>query len=105
MQQINLRLSTPLSRIVPSGSPTDCVGRTSVAEAVVEHGLVSEMVAELLAALDREKVTYCHWKSNWRLDDWLSGEGDLDLLIARGDVDAFVSVLSQKGFKKAIARA
>lgn len=61
------------------------------------------LVERLCDELAERKVSYCHWKSNWKLDEWLTGEGDLDLLIDRGDAAAFTSVITGLGFKQAQA--
>lgn len=63
---------------------------------------VSGLIGELLAELDAKNVGYCHWKSNWRLERWLAGEGDLDLLIRRSDTAAFIDALARLGFKQAV---
>jgi len=47
----------------------------------------------LFDSLRRAGVRYCHWKSNWRLRETLRGETDLDLLIHRGDISQFLSVV------------
>ena len=60
------------------------------------------LISDLLAALDKDGVQYCHWKSNWRIDRWLGGDGDLDLLVGRKDIGRFTAVLSTLGFKRAI---
>lgn len=60
------------------------------------------LITDLLESLDEDKIQYCHWKSNWRIDKWLEGEGDLDLLVGRNDIGKFTAVLSKLGFKKAI---
>lgn len=67
------------------------------------YGSVIPLIARLCETLHEQKVTYCHWKSNWRLDRWMRGEGDLDLLVARADTEAFTSIISQLGFKHAVA--
>ncbi|HWT00699.1 MAG TPA: hypothetical protein VN256_10670 [Pyrinomonadaceae bacterium] len=59
------------------------------------------LIARLCRELAERKVSYCHWKSNWKLDEWLTGEGDLDLLIDRSDAAAFTSVIAGLGFKQA----
>src|SRR5436190_22616166 len=63
------------------------------------------LIAKLLAGLSEEKISYCHWKSNWKIDNWLAGDGDLDLLVARDDVSRFVALLSTLGFKQALVPA
>ena len=65
-------------------------------------GAKSALIATLLSALERESVRYCHWKSNWQIERWLTGEGDLDLLVAPGDVARFTAVVSGLGFKKVL---
>lgn len=60
-----------------------------------------ELVEELCAALASEDVVYCHWKSNEALDRSLTGDNDLDLLVARSDQDRFLEVLARLGFKAA----
>lgn len=66
------------------------------------RSLVAPLIAKLCEALDEQQITYCHWKSNWRLERWMTGEGDLDLLVARADSEAFTHILSQLGFKQAM---
>ncbi|NNE97699.1 MAG: hypothetical protein HKN25_01630 [Pyrinomonadaceae bacterium] len=62
----------------------------------------SGLITRLLETLDADNIQYCHWKSNWRIGQWLEGKGDLDLLIGRHDITKFAAVLSGLGFKKAI---
>ncbi len=59
-----------------------------------------EMIRQLLSGLDRESIRYCQWKSNYRLRDWLAGDGDLDLLVDRRDAESFFALLAETGFKK-----
>ncbi len=59
------------------------------------------LIARLCQKLAERKVSYCHWKSNWKLDEWLTGEGDLDLLIDRKDAASFTSIVTGLGFKQA----
>jgi len=54
----------------------------------------------VLAALDKEHVRYCHWKSVWRIDRSLRGEADLDLLIDRRQSRYAQEVLGRCGFKR-----
>ena len=63
----------------------------------------SPLIARLCQKLAERKVSYCHWKSNWKLDEWLTGEGDLDLLVDRKDAAEFTSVVTGLGFKQAQA--
>src|SRR2546428_3578291 len=53
----------------------------------------------LFDSLRRAGVRCCHWKSNWRLRETLRGETDLDLLVHRGDMSQFLSVVGALGCK------
>lgn len=59
------------------------------------------LIKALCDALDEERISYCHWKGNWRLHRWLRGEGDLDLLISSDDANRFLNLVSRLGFKQA----
>jgi len=59
------------------------------------------LVKKLCEVLDNEQISYCHWKSNWRLSSWLKGEGDLDLLVASVDAQRFASAAYGLGFVQA----
>jgi thymidylate kinase len=61
------------------------------------------LVRTLCRTLEAEGVSYCHWKSNNALDRSASGENDLDLLVARADVQRFNSILGRLAFKQAMA--
>ncbi|HEU4515264.1 MAG TPA: hypothetical protein VFR87_19300 [Nocardioidaceae bacterium] len=60
-----------------------------------------DLVETLCKTLAAEGVVYCHWKSNEALDRSLSGDNDLDLLVARSDQGRFLEVLARLGFKAA----
>ncbi len=62
---------------------------------------VSPLIQKLCNALNAQQISYCHWKSNWRLNRWLTGDGDLDLLIDRADAHRFTTVLHGLSFKQA----
>src|SRR5437899_1575046 len=53
----------------------------------------------LFESLRRAGVRYCQWKSNWKLPEALRGERDLDLLVDRGDMSRFLSVIGALGCK------
>ena len=57
-----------------------------------------QLVLRLGNALDEAGVPYCHWKSTTALERSLSGENDLDLLVARSALRPFTEVLSRLGF-------
>ena len=58
----------------------------------------------LFAALEREGIRYCHWKSNIRLDRTLVGLEDIDVLVHPADADAFQRVIGACGFKLTVSR-
>jgi thymidylate kinase len=62
---------------------------------------VERLSAELAAA----DVRYCHWKSNEAIDRSLSGDNDLDLLVAPEDGSRFLAVLHDLGFRLVRTRA
>lgn len=65
-----------------------------------------QLVLDLCAAMERDGIRACHWKSTDALDRSASGENDLDLLIAEDDVARFEDILRELGFVEAIvARA
>ncbi len=59
-------------------------------------------VAELVAALNRHPIRYCHWKSNQHLGEALAGETDLDILVDGAQADACRSILRQAGCKQVV---
>jgi len=69
------------------------------------HGVDTDNGSSALAVVDRLAtrladvgVRYCHWKSNEALGLSLTGENDLDLLVARRDARSFRNVLDELGF-------
>lgn len=60
-----------------------------------------DLVERLCMTLRTTGVRYCHWKSNEALDRSMSGDNDLDLLVARSHQQSFVEVLARLGFKAA----
>jgi thymidylate kinase len=60
-----------------------------------------ELIDQLAAALARDGVVYCHWKSNEAMDRTLTGRNDLDLLVARADAERFRACVARFGFHAA----
>ena len=58
-------------------------------------------IKQLFHKLNDAGVRYCHWKSNFALDEALSGIGDLDLLIAPECEEAFRNIVFAQDFKEA----
>lgn len=59
------------------------------------------LIYELCEELNQYNVRYCHWKSNANIQKSLEGDGDLDLLIHRQDIQMFNHILMSLGFKEA----
>lgn len=68
---------------------------------VGEEVPVLELVARLCHTLAAEGVTYNHWKSNEAIGRSMSGDNDLDILVARRDQGRFLEVLARLGFRAA----
>ncbi|RST31438.1 hypothetical protein HMF7854_11750 [Sphingomonas ginkgonis] len=79
----------------------DVVGTPTSAAAIGPRGGIA---SDLFAALDREAIRYCHWKSNVRLGDTLEGREDIDILVHPRDADRFQRVINAQGFKLAVSR-
>lgn len=58
-----------------------------------------QLTLDLLEALNRGAISYCYWKSSRRLHRAMSGESDLDLLVARRDQHEAARILIEHGFK------
>ena len=59
------------------------------------------LVERLGQALGGERVAYLQWKGNWKRSRWMSGEGDIDLLVHRSAEPRFSAVLWSLGFRRA----
>ncbi|MGH7526053.1 MAG: hypothetical protein ACREMX_05070 [Gemmatimonadales bacterium] len=62
-------------------------------------------ITTLLHRLHAANVQYCHWKSNEHLAPSLLGETDLDILVARSDVQTLAGILSATRFKRCLTAA
>lgn len=96
-------LHVPLAEPQTTGAGTSLLEPLAgeLAGASQPDGSHLPLVARLCAALRSQNVTYCHWKSNWKLARWMKGEGDLDLLVDRADAQTFAGVVHRLGFKQA----
>lgn len=97
-----MRLATPLGRTSPSLNGANIAFTSSPNGNGKPHVRPSGLIGDLLAELSHEQISYCHWKSNWKIDDWLAGKGDLDLLVGRNDVARFAAVIGRLGFRQAL---
>jgi thymidylate kinase len=66
--------------------------------------LTATLVDELIETFNQAEIVYSHWKSNIDLAQATAGKGDLDLLVDRKSLPQALAVLSQLGFKAAVAR-
>ncbi len=64
-----------------------------------------DIVQRFIKVLSDKAVRYCHWKSNIRLPDTLSGVEDIDFLVNRSDALAFQEAMLECGFKRAQSRS
>jgi len=58
-------------------------------------------VHELLEAMARERVRYCHWKSNFVLAQTVAGETDIDVLVDRSQAVTFRRLMAELRFHPA----
>lgn len=58
---------------------------------------------DLFVRLNKQEITYCHWKSNSHLDKALSGKTDLDLLVERDHDPEFKEILREFDFKEILS--
>ncbi|RWP23110.1 MAG: hypothetical protein E5Y63_29480 [Mesorhizobium sp.] len=85
-------------------------GETMQPKARTEIGTVAPlvptnaMVRRLFSEMERRGLRYCHWKSSIRLEDALSGDDDIDLLVDRRDAPSFYAAIVAIGFKLAVSR-
>jgi thymidylate kinase len=79
-------------------------------ETTAAHGgrpgasVMLDTTAALFSRLDESQVRYCHWKSNWALEETLAGQTDVDVLVHRHDVSLLRTILDELGFRPAVDR-
>jgi thymidylate kinase len=71
--------------------------------AAQENSFSLEALAKLFQALHQQGVRYCHWKSNLRLEQALSGQTDLDLLVDRKHSQLFRRILTEYNIKPIVS--
>jgi thymidylate kinase len=62
-------------------------------------GTVLDLILVVLEAFRQQRISYCYWKSARRVQEVLSGNADLDLLIGRSDRHRAQQVLLDRGLK------
>ncbi len=65
---------------------------------------MNAFIIELFRKIEAAGISYCHFKSNNNLQPALCGVDDLDLLVAQGDTDRFMQLISGNGFRIAMDR-
>src|SRR5437667_368106 len=85
MRQASLMPTPPLRPVLRPADPP-------------ETGSLVERLGE---ALGGERVAYLQWKGNWKRSRWMSGEGDIDLLVHRSAEPRYSAVLWSLGFRRA----
>lgn len=63
-----------------------------------------EIADKLLKALEQQRVSHCHWKSNQHLGDALAGGTDIDLLVAKSHAMLCEEALNSLGYKRVISQ-
>jgi len=71
--------------------------------ATVRQAAPATLVERLADALESAGIAYCQWKGHSKRNRWMTGAGDLDLLVDAAAWPALVGVLLQLGFKRAVA--
>jgi thymidylate kinase len=61
------------------------------------------LAVRLARALQESGMQYCQWKGRAKHDRWVTGRGDLDLLVERGSAGALASAFQRLDFKQAFA--
>lgn len=59
------------------------------------------LLQQLAAALEEHGVRYCQWKGHWKRERWMTGEGDVDLLVAAADLPRFAAAAHVLGCRLA----
>ncbi len=72
---------------------TVTIGRSGAENAILP------LVLMVLDDFHRQNISYFHWKSSKRIYRGLTGEGDLDLLVAKQDQHRAQAILLERGLK------
>src|SRR5947208_3952829 len=91
----------PMSGTPPISSPAGAGPNAALPGRSPARGAACSLVERLGEALRDERVTCLQWKGNWKRNRWMSGEGDIDLLVDRPGEARFQSVLTTLGFRRA----
>src|SRR5438093_428459 len=90
-----------MSGTTPIASPAGAGPNAALPGRSPARGAARSLVERLGEALRDERVACLQWKGNWKRNRWMSGEGDIDLLVDRPGEARFQSVLTTLGFRRA----
>jgi len=65
--------------------------------------LTLDLISQLITALKKEDIPYCHWTGNANLQSSLCGDSDLDILVDKRYRTRFGSLMSKLGFTRVIS--
>ena len=88
------RGSVQVDRTVPPGSAREAVSVQS--NNAGPTGSNTAAIQNLFRSLERNRVRYCHWKSNIRLEETLAAAEDIDLLVDPCEARTFLRSLARK---------
>jgi thymidylate kinase len=88
-----------MERPATTAAPIHASVRAATQATLRELPSTKAVIRKLFDALDQANVSYCHWKSNIRIEGTLAGTEDIDLLVQRRDAELFQTVLLATGFK------
>ncbi|MBR0722542.1 hypothetical protein [Bradyrhizobium manausense] len=77
----------------------DALHRTDPTAGQAAENTILPLVLMVLSEFDRYNITYFYWKSSNRLHRALTGEGDVDLLVAQRDQHRAQAILLERGLK------
>lgn len=77
----------------------DALYRSDLMAASAPESAILPLVLAVLNDLGRHDISYVYWKSSNRIYRGLSGEGDLDLLVAQRDQHRAQAILLERGLK------
>lgn len=63
----------------------------------------SKIVRRLIDQFNNLNVSYCHWKSNDKLNESFNGTSDVDILIHKNDFENVSNILRKLGFTKYVS--
>ena len=60
--------------------------------------MINQLIKTVLSEMNEQNLSYCHWKSNIRIDVSLEGHEDLDILVAPRDFNKLKIILLKNNF-------